>query len=219
MLKARNKRFLVMAAGSACALTLGAAVAFAATDDTWASGANSAWSGGLTTGVKAVFKASFATISCTTSSVGGSSTGAAPDAGQLTSNQPTFTGCTDQNNTAVTISVHGTWQVGFYSDSQPSVCSTSTDETSGSDCLDITIPQGGVTFTELGCSITISPNGPTDIAASVSDPGGTTPDTATITNASIPYSASGFLCSNGTGTENVEYTLSSPNSGVLVDNS
>jgi hypothetical protein len=227
MVKTRKRKLAVLSAGVLSILAIGTGIAIAAgSEDTWAVGANSAWSA---TSAKTTFVAggNVVTITCTTNTGGGSSTGPGPDNPALPMNAPQFSHCKDNfgGNDTVTTNPAG-WTVQFFSDTGTvgtGKCPTGTgkDETSGKDCVVLGVPQNAATVVVAGlgaCKITVQPNGPTTVGASVSDLGGTKKDTFTLTKQPLQAQGCGIPV-NSTSTFTGTYTLKTPNNGVLVDNS
>jgi hypothetical protein len=220
MLKGTKRRLAVLSVSATVVLAGGAAAAMAvtSTDDLWKAGANSSWaaSSGKTT-----FVSSVVTITCAKNTAGGSSVGTGPDRGALAMNAPTFSSCKDNLGGTDTVTTKTTgWKVAFVSDIGNAKCPTGTgkDETSGGDCVVITVPQDAATIKlgTLGCTLTVQPGGATTVGASASDPGGTTKDKFTLTSQSVAYSGCG---TSGTAKFSGTYTLLKPNNGVLVDKS
>jgi hypothetical protein len=220
MLKTRKRKLIALCAGALSILTVGAAVAVAASEDTWAKGANTAWAASSSLTQFQVL--GLIGNHCTSNTAGGTSVGAGPDNPPLAAKAPQFNNCTDtagQEDDVTTIAAG--WKVQFQSDKKNAKCpgGAGSDETSGADCVAITVPKNAATvlFGGLGdCKLTVQPNGPTIVYASVSDPGGTTKNTFTLTNQPLQVSGCG---AGGSATFSGTYTLSAPNGGVLVDNS
>lgn len=204
----------VLAASAAVVTT----VATGASEDKWQKGANSAWTA---TSSKTTFVSSVVTITCTKNTASGSTVGSGPDIGFLAMNAPTFSSCTDNFGGTDTVKTKATgWKIAFVSDIGNKACPAGTgkDETSGGDCVVITVPKDAATIVlgSLGCTLTVQPSGPTNVGAKVKDPGGTTKDTFTLSNQSVSYSG---CATSGTAKFSGTYTLHSPNGGVLVDTS
>ncbi len=222
MLKGSKRRLAVLSVTFTAVLAGGAAAAVAVTagsDDTWTAGANKAWAA---SSPKTTFVSSVITVSCTKNTAGGSSVSTGPDKGALAMNAPTFSSCKDTLGGTDTVTTLKTgWKVAFVSDLGNAKCpkGTGKDETSGGDCVVITVPKDGATI-KLGglggCILTVQPNGPGMVGASATDPGGTTKDTFKLTSQPVAFSGCG---TSGTAKFSGTYTLSAPNGGVLVDKS
>jgi hypothetical protein len=219
MLRTRRRKFIALFTGALCVLGISAAVAIGAAEDQWAAGANQSWAASSS---KTTFTSSVVTVTCTTNTAGGSTVGAGPDAGALTMNAPKFSTCKDNLGGTDTVTTIATgWKVSFVSDVGNAACPAGSgkDETSGSDCVVVLVPQNAATIklSSLGCTLTVQPSGPTNVGATVRDPGGTTKDTFTLTNQPLKFSGCGVV--SGSSAFSGTYTLSAPNAGVLVDKS
>lgn len=223
MLSGTKRKLAALAVGVASVVVASGAVATAVatnagSDDKWVKGANSAWAASSSS---TTFVSSVITITCKKDTASGSSVGAGPDIGFLAMNAPTFKSCTDNLGGTDTVTTTKTgWKIAFISDIGNKACPAGTgkDETSGGDCVVITVPKDAakIVLGSLGCTLTVQPSGPTNVGATVSDPGGTTKDKFTLSNQSVAYSG----CStSGTAKFSGTYTLSKPNNGVLVDSS
>jgi hypothetical protein len=217
MLKTRKTKLIVGLGGLLCMFAACTTIALAAgSDDTWSKGANSPWAA---TSSKTTFTSSVVTITCTVNKAGGSSVGSGPDIGPLAMNAPTFSSCTDNLGGTDTVTTKATgWKVAFISDNGNTKCPAGSgkDETSGSDCVVITVPLKAATIVvnALGCTLTVQPAAATHVGALVKDPGGTTKDSFILTNQPIQFSGCG---TSGTANFSGTYKLTAPNSGVLVD--
>lgn len=221
MLKTKRIKLAALAVGVLCVIGAGTAIAATTSDDTWNAGANSAWTSSLSVGSTAKFSSTLVTITCTKSTASGASIGSAPDIGLLVMHRPTFTSCTDNVGAPVTVTTTGIWHVSMNSDDANPACpaGTGNDEAGGGDCQIIVVPKGGATVTfgsPLNCALTIAPSGTVNVPLTVKDPGGTTKTKFTVDNAQVPFSGCG---TSGTGTQTGTYTLHTPNSGVVFDNS
>jgi hypothetical protein len=217
MLRTRKRKFIALFTGALCVIGISAAAAIGAAEDKWSAGANLAWAASSS---KTTFTSSVVTVTCTTNTAGGSSVGAGPDVGALTMNAPKFSSCKDNLGGTDTVTTIATgWKVSFVSDLGNTACPTGTgkDETSGSDCVVILVPQKAATIklSTLGCTLTVQPSGPTNVGATVSDRGGTTKDTFTLTSRPLKFSGCGVV--SGSSAFSGTYTLSAPHAGVLVD--
>ena len=206
--------FVVLFAAALCALGVGATSAMAAGEDTWVPPKWSASSGSTT------FVSGPLTITCTKNTAGGNTIGQGPDEGALPMSPPKFQSCTDSFGGTDTVkSASKGWTVSFVSDSADAGCpsGTGSDESGGSDCVVLGVPQNAAVITvgSLGCTVTVQPGGPTTVGATVNDPGGKTKTSFVISNA--PLIASGCGATNQASTFTATYTLMQPNSGILVD--
>ena len=211
------KLFAGLFAGAllAFAMTAGTALASAGSEDSWAPPKWAAASKSTT------FTSSLVTVTCTNDTAGGNSIGSGPDAGALAMSAPKFSGCTDSLGGTDTVTTKATgWTVSFVSDSADAGCpaGTGNDEAGGSDCVVIGVPQNAATIVlgSVGCSLTIQPGGATTVGATMADAGGKTKDSFTLNSQPLTFSGCG---TSGSATFSGTYTLSSPNGGVLIDNS
>jgi len=216
-----RKRTLTAAVGGALAIiAVCAGVAIGASEDKWAAGANLPWTA---SSPKTTFVSSVATVTCTTNSASGPTVGAGPDVGALAMNAPKFSNCKDNLGGTDTVTTASSgWKVSFVSDLGNSKCPSGTgkDETSGGDCVVVLVPRRAATIIVGGlnaCPITVQPNGPTNVGAKATDPGGTTKDTLVLSNQPVAFTGCGVL--SGTAKFSGTYTLKSPHNGVLVDSS
>ena len=216
-MKSRTKRFVALFAGILIGGGIAGGVAVAVTTgdpDTW----NINWSASSS---KTTFTSTVITVTCTSNTAGGPNIGSRPDIGFLAMSPPSFKNCTDNlgGTDTVTVKTSG-WKLADISDTTNAACpqGTGNDETSNADCIAITVPQDSATIksTKLTCTVTTTPTAAENVGASVSDPGGTTKDTFTLTNQSVPFSCGGVP---GTAMFSGTYTLLAPDGGVLVDNS
>lgn len=215
-----SKKFIALLVGVISATALGGTIALAAgTDDVWGPGqANQAWSASSPT---TTFTASGVTITCTTNTAGGSSTGANPDAGPLAMDPPMFSNCSDSLGGMDTVTPGGGWTASFVSDAGNMACppGTGTDENSNAkDCIVIGVPQGGETITvggAGGCTIII---GATSVGGTLTENSPPGSDSLQFTNVSIPIS--GGTCGiPGPATWNATYTVAPVGGPYLEDSS
>jgi hypothetical protein len=224
MIAIRKKMFVGVFAVALFAFGATAASALADTD-TWVPPAWAAKSSSTTFSDPSTGLA----VTCTTNTASGNSIGTGPDIGALAMKAPTFKNCTDSLGGADTVKPKSSgWTISFISDIGNAKCpsGTGTDDGGGSDCVVIGVPQNAAVINVgglPGCTLTVQPGGATSVGATVSDPGGKTKDTFTLSGGpedQLSYSATPSTClgiTGGTAFFSGTYTLSAPNSGVLVD--
>lgn len=216
MLRRRKSRIAAVSAGAIAIFGVVVPVAVSASADTWVKGANRAWSASSR---DTNFVSSSITVTCKTDTMGGSTVGPGPDIGFLAMNAPQFSNCDDNLGPHDTVTTKKTgWKVAFYWEKANAHCPAGTGDGKTLHCVVITVPKDAATIFERGfaCTMTLQPNGATQLGATAKAPGGTTKDTFAISKAPLAYSGCG---TSGTFKFSGIYTLQSPNGGVLVNKS
>ncbi len=199
------RKKLTLAAGlTAIVLGLGTGVAFAAAEnDTDGVTPNTSFTSSSTnTTFKGTINGFPITVSCSNSSISGTTPSAPTGLGPFNINDPTFGGC-GSGLTVRTNHTNGPWQLTFIDAANDEGLAEGSGSTG--DQIKITIPKAGATFTDTfipGCTITVAPSGSATITGTYDDV-----NTLTLSSASVPVSGSG--CSTGNNTTSVSGTYSS----------
>lgn len=193
----RVSKKLTLAAGvTAIVLGLGTGIAFAAAEND-TDGITPASTNFTSSSTNITFKGTIdnipITVTCSNSSISGTTPAAGGGLGPFNINNPTFGNC-GSGLTVKTNNTNGHWQLTFVDAANDEGSTEGSGQTG--DQIKLTIPKAGATFTDIflpGCTITVAPTGSASVTGTYDDV-----NTLTLSNASVPVSASGCTSSSTT---------------------